>query len=166
MLENLEFCRETLWIAHSFSMSLHQWFNTQCTCRARVPLSSSGLWCTWRETCAKPRPWKRTPASRRTCRSVWIFLLCIWVPPLQASWVHKHTLLPPCPAVSWEFSSSQKFASSFFLRQFFLWCSLRGFFAVQWRLLHLTALLLLPFTDLFWVLSWSLSAGVFFLQFF
>lgn len=64
----------------------------QCMCRARVPLSSSGLWCTWRETCARPRPSKRTPASRHTCRSVWICWLCIWVPPLQSYWVHTNTL--------------------------------------------------------------------------
>lgn len=76
-------------------MSSHQWVTMQCMCRARVPLSSLGLWCTWRETCAKPHPSKRTPASRHTCRSAWICLLCIWAPPLQSYWVNTHTHSPP-----------------------------------------------------------------------
>lgn len=49
------------------------------------------LWCTWRETCAKPLPSERTPANQHTCLSVWIYWLYIWETLLQWYWVHTHT---------------------------------------------------------------------------
>lgn len=36
-----------------------------------------GLYCTWRETCAKPLPSERTPSNQDTSLSVWIYWLYI-----------------------------------------------------------------------------------------
>ena len=36
-----------------------------------------GLYCTWRESCAKPLPSERTPSNQDTSLSVWIYWLYI-----------------------------------------------------------------------------------------
>lgn len=48
------------------------------------------LWCTWRETCAKPLPLERIPANQHICLSVWTYWLCTWVAAHHLYWVQKH----------------------------------------------------------------------------